>query len=141
MKQIIAPYITKMINLGYETNTFPDCMKVTNIKALHKKNNVEDISNYRPISILPTLSKIFERAATDQLVSYLEINNLINRNQHAYRKGHSTQTCLVELANILYENMEKKKYSGVASLDLSKAYDSISHSLTPTSQVSTARLR
>ena len=128
-KQIIAPYITKMINLGYETNTFPDCMKVTNIKALHKKNNVEDISNYRPISILPTLSKIFERAATDQLVSYLEINNLINRNQHAYRKGHSTQTCLVELTNILYENMEKKKYSGVASLDLSKAYDSISHSL------------
>jgi hypothetical protein len=128
-KQTITPYITKMINIGYETNTFPDSMKVTNIKALHKKNNIDDISNYRPISILPTLSKIFERAATDQLVTYLEKNNLINRNQHAYRKGHSTQTCLVELTNLLYMNMERRRYSGIASLDLSKAYDSISHSL------------
>ena len=128
-KQTIAPWITKMINLGYSTKTFPDSMKIANIKPIHKKKNTDDISNYRPISILPTLSKIFERAATDQIVTYLESNNLINRNQHAYRKGHSTQTCLVEITNLLYEHMDHGKYTGIASLDLSKAYDSISHSL------------
>ena len=120
---------TKMINLGYQIKTFPDCMKVANIKPLHKKKSTDDITNYRPISILPTLSKLFERAPTDQIVSYLESNNLISRNQHAYRKGHSTQTCLVELTNLLYEHMDKGMYSGIASLDLSKAYDSISHTL------------
>ena len=128
-KEEISPWLTKMINLGYQIKTFPDCMKVANIKPLHKKKSTDDITNYRPISILPTLSKVFERAATDQIVSYLESNNLISRNQHAYRKGHSTQTCLVELTNLLYEHMDKGMYSGIASLDLSKAYDSISHTL------------
>lgn len=128
-KKTITPWITKIINLGYEVQCFPDCMKVTNIKPLHKKDDTDKISNYRPISILPTLSKIFERSATDQLVSYLEQKNLINPNQHAYRKGHSTQTCLVELANLLYANNDNRKYTGIASLDLSKAYDSISHTL------------
>ena len=128
-KSEITPWLTKIINLGYQNKSFPDCMKIANIKPLHKKNCTEETSNYRPISILPTLSKVLERAATDQIVGYLERNKLISRNQHAYRKGHSTQTCLVELTNLLYEYMDKGKYSGVASLDLSKAYDSIKHSL------------
>ena len=98
-KEGISPWLTKIINLGYHVKRFPHSMKVANIKPLHKKKSTDDISNYRPISILPTLSKVFERAATDQIVTYLESNNLINRNQHAYRKGHSTQTCLVELTN------------------------------------------
>ena len=72
---------------------------------------------------------IFERSCVDQLVRYLELNDLISKSQHAYRKGHSTQTCLVEIANELYENMDKNLYTGIAKLDLSKAYDSISHSL------------
>ena len=129
IKTTISPILTKIINKSYETKTFPNCMKQAVIKAIHKKESPDDISNYRPISILPTLSKIFERAAVDQLVYYLEENKLLCRNQHAYRLLHSTVTCLVELCNYIYRLLDNKSCTAVASLDLSKAFDSINHQL------------
>ena len=104
-------------------------MKKAVIKAIHKKDSTMDISNYRPISILPTLSKVFERAAVDQLVAYLEGNNLLSTCQHAYRKRHSTVSCLVEVVNHIHQMIDKKRYTAIASLDLSNAFDSISHKL------------
>ena len=77
---------------------------------------------------MPVISKIFERAAVDQIVNYLETNKLISRNQHAYRKGHSTVTSLAEVTNYVYKAMDKGYIVGMASLDLSKALDSICHS-------------
>ena len=128
-KFIISPYLTKIINIGYKARIFPDCMKTTIIKALHKKKSTDDIANYRPISILPTLSKVFERSATDQMITFLESNNKISKNQHAYRSKHSTQTCLVEVINHIYKLLDQKRHCAIASLDLSKAFDSISHTL------------
>lgn len=128
-KTTISPILTKIINKGYLLNTFPDCMKRAVIKPIHKKESTDDISNYRPISILPILSKVFERAAVDQLVEYLETNKLLCKNQHAYRKKHSTVTCLVEVLNYVYALVDKGRRAAIASLDLSKAFDSISHKL------------
>lgn len=128
-KEVISPILVKIINLGYQQATFPDCMKTATIKALHKKDDPDKITNYRPISILPTLSKVYERAATDQLVEHLEKNNLLSKHQHAYRKGHSTNTCLVEVTNYMYKLIDQKKHAAIISLDLSKAFDSISHQL------------
>ena len=128
-KTTISPYIAEIINIGYEKAIFPDSMKTAIIKPIHKKNDPDDITNYRPISILPTLSKVFERAATDQMVEHLEKNKILNHNQHAYRKGHSTKTCLAEVLNYLYKLVDKKLYAAIVSLDLSKAFDSISHEL------------
>ena len=128
-KPTLAPVLTKLVNLSYELNTFPNCMKIAAIKALHKKDDKNDFANYRPISILPTMSKVFERSATQQLVEYLEKNNIIKESQHAYRKGHSTITCLYEVVNHLYQIIDQKKIAAVISLDLSKAFDSVNHSL------------
>ena len=128
-KDVISPILAEIINLGYQTSTFPDCMKKATIRALHKKDDPDKISNYRPISILSTLSKVFERTATDQFVEHLEKNNLLSKHQHAYRKGHSTSTCLVEVTNYLYKLVDQKKYVAIISLDLSKAFDSINHTL------------
>ena len=128
-KQIIAPIITNIINIGYKTSSFPDCMKVTIIKPIHKKDSTDDIANYRPISILPTLSKIFERSASDQMLNFLESQKKISNSQHAYRKKHSTTTCLVEVLNRIYKFLDMKMWVAIVSLDLSKAFDSISHSL------------
>ena len=128
-KTTLAPILSKLINLSYRTNTFPTSMKIAKIKAIHKKDDYNDFSNYRPISILPTISKIFERSATNQLIKYLEEHNLLNSNQHAYRKAHSTVTCLFQVTNYLYTLFDDKKTSAVISLDLSKAFDSINHNL------------
>ena len=127
-KHTIAGPLTKLVNLSYKRSTFPKSMKVAVIKALHKKNCTEDISNYRPLSILSVLSKIFERSATDQIVKYLEENGLLNSTQHAYRRKHSTTTCLMEAIDYINEQRDKGKIVGLASLDLSKAFDSINHS-------------
>ena len=128
-KTTITPILTKIINKCYKLNTFPECMKKAIIIPIYKKENPDEISNYRPISILPILSKIFERSAVDQMVEYLEKNNLISPNQHAYRKLHSTVTCLTEVINHVHNLLENKKHTAIASLDLSKAFDSINHKL------------
>ena len=107
--ETLSPILAEIINLGYQTSIFPDCMKTATIKALHKKEDTDLISNYRPISILPTLSKVLERAATDQIVEHLEKNKLLSRHQHAYQRGHSTQTCLIEVTNYLYKLIDQKK--------------------------------
>ena len=128
-KIVLVPIVTKLLNLSYETFTFPNCLKHARIKPLYKSEDINEPKNYRPISILPTLSKIFERAATNQITKYLEQNNLITHNQHAYRQKHSTQTCLIEVVNHLYELLDRKRIPAVISLDLSKAFDSINHDL------------
>ena len=125
----ISPYLCSIINLGYKINEFPSSMKKATITALHKKKDVNLISNYRPISILPAISKIIEKSATNQLVRYLEGNNILSTNQHAYRNRHSTVTCLAEVVDLLYKLWDDQKYAAIISLDLSKAFDSISHQL------------
>ena len=125
----ISPYLCSIINLGYKIHEFPSNMKKATITALHKKKDVNLISNYRPISILPAISKVIEKSATNQLVQYLEENNILSANQHAYRNRHSTVTCLAEVVDYLYQLWDDKKYAAIISLDLSKAFDSISHQL------------
>ena len=128
-KTVIVPILTKIINLGYTTNTFPNSMKKAAIKPLHKKEDSNIISNYRPISILPCLSKIFERSAANQLVNYLEGQNLINSSQHAYRKNHGTKTCLFQVVEYVQKLLDEKKLVALISLDLSKAFDAINHQM------------
>ena len=123
---IIVPILTSIINLSYELNQFPDQLKSASVKPIHKKNCHNDPANYRPISILPILSKVFERSAVNQLVKYLE-NGILSANQHAYRRFHSTVTSLAELTNKIYSGLDEGMIVGLASMDLSKAFDSISH--------------
>ena len=128
-KHVIAPIMTKIINLGYDTNCFPNSMKEAVIKPLHKKEDTNIISNYRPISILPCLSKIFEKSAANQLTKYLENQNLISACQHAYRKQHGTTTCLFQIINYVQKLLDDKKLVAIVSLDLSKAFDAINHEM------------
>ena len=127
-KFIIAPVLTKIINLGYKKNIFPDELKIAVVKAIHKKECHNNPANYRPISILSVISKVFERSAVDQLVKHFETHNLLSGCQHAYRKRHSTVTCLAEITNNIYESLDKGQIVGLASTDLSKAFDAICHS-------------
>ena len=128
-KSIITPYITKIINISFETNTFPDILKKAIIKPIFKNDDKNDISNYRPISILPVLSKIFERVTLNQLTQYFEKHELLTGFQHAYRKFHGTVTCLFELLNEIYQLIDNKNKVAIVSLDLSKAFDTINHQL------------
>lgn len=125
----ITPSITKLVNLSYETKTFPNKMKEAVVRPIYKKEDKEKPEYYRPVSILPVLSKVFERSATNQLMTYLEENKLLSETQHAYRKGHSTITCLADLVDEIRKRRDQNETVGIIGMDLSKAFDSINHNI------------
>ena len=128
--EVIKEDLRDLINLSYSTNTFPKALKHAWIRAIFKnKGNKNEPEYYRPISILPVISKLFERSATKQLVKYLETNNELYEGQHAYRRCHSTTTCLVEITEAIHREVDNGGVMGIASMDLSKAFDSVSHGL------------
>ena len=122
-------YITIIINTSIVTYTFPDSWKLPHVIPLFKGGDEDDISNYRPISLLPVLSKILERIIADQLMIYLESNKLLSNTQHGFRPKLSTETALLKVSDAIYSNIENKKISLLLLLDLSKAFDSVNHNI------------
>lgn len=126
---VIIDDLKNMVNLSYETRTFPAQLKIARVKALHKKGETNNPAQYRPVSILTIISKVFERSAVEQLVDYYNSLNLLNPRQHAYRKYHSTTTSLFELIETTKKHIDDENFVAIASLDLSKAFDSLAHNL------------
>ena len=130
LKTTISKDITNLINASFKTSVFPDILKHAIITPIYKDKGSHNSSEfYRPISILPVISKVFERAATNQIVGFLEENNLLFSGQHAYRKSHSTTTALIESTNYIYRQLDNKNHVGLVATDLSKAFDTLSHDL------------
>ena len=89
----------------------------------------ENVSNYRPISLLPILSKIVEKVVSHQLLDFLFKNNLWSNSQHGFRPNLSTETALFKVTDAIYKNMDNKMISLLTLCDLSKAFESVSHSI------------
>ena len=129
LKLTIVPYLTRIINKAYDLHIFPEQLKKAIITPIFKEGNIDEISNYRPISVLTIICKIFERSASNQMAKYFLDKQKINPHQHAYQPAHSTTTCLAEILNEIYSLLDKNQYVALAKLDLSKAFDSINHNL------------
>ena len=93
----VVPAITHILNLSINEKKFPTTWKKSKIIPLHKKDDPLDPKNYRPVAIVPIISKILERAIFNQIGSYLDSNNLLHPNHHAYRPGHNTTTALIQM--------------------------------------------
>ena len=96
-------------------------------KSLFKYDDKNNTDNHRPISVLPALSKLLEKAVHNQLSQYLEENNLLNIFQFGYREKRSTQLATTLLVDEIREAAEKSQLIGTLFLDLSKAFDTINH--------------
>ena len=125
----ILPYITCMVNTSIVTGSFPAAWKHAIVIPLHKKGDTDDVSNYRPISLLPVISKIIEKIIATQLTHYLESNFLLSSTQHGFRPRLSTETALLHVSKHIYEAVEKKEVCLLTLCDLSKAFDSVSHDI------------
>ena len=125
---IVAP-LTIIINQMFQVGKFPDLLKISKVLPIYKKDDDSLFSNYRPISLLPSVSKIFERAIMIQLTEYLEDNKLIHSNQYGFRKFHSTEYAALHLADYLNYEMDSRRTPVTIHLDLSKAFDCLSHSI------------
>ena len=99
------------------------------VSPLYKKNDKLEVINYRPISVLTTISKVFEKCVHKQLLQYLIDNNLIYDYQSGFRPHHSTDTCLTYLADTIKASISKGNLVRMMLLDVQKAFDSVDHSI------------
>lgn len=121
--------ITNLINQAFHENTFPDLLKIAKVSPIYKKGNPELVDNYRPISLLPSISKIFESIIHEQLFNYFTLNQLFYENQYGFRKGHSTEHATSELIDRLLQFLEDDDIPFSIFMDLSKAFDTLNHNI------------
>lgn len=125
---ILKSPLCNLFNTALEEGIFPHDLKYANVSPLFKKDDRTNKENYRPISILPCISKIFERIMFQQISFY--ITSIVSPYLCGFRKGYNTQHALLRLLDKLNRNLDKKHSVGLFFMDLSKAFDSIPHDLT-----------
>ena len=119
--------ISIAFNQTIHTGICPDRLKIANVIRVFKKGNNSFFENYRPISLLPSISKIFENIFCNQLYDYFHTNNLFYNNQYGFRKMHSTEHASLELIDRIQQQLDTKADPFAIFLDLSKAFYTIDH--------------
>ena len=104
-------------------------MKIAKVIPIFKSQEKSQFSNYRPISLLPIFSKILEKLVHNRLYDFCNKFNLITPSQYGFRKNFSTEHAVIEFQNIIIECLKNKTYAVGIFMDLSKAFDSISHEI------------
>ena len=131
--KVIAPAkikpLTLLINQVLNTGTFPDKLKIAKVIPIFKKGDPSLFENYRPISLLPAISKVLEKIIALQLSSYFEKNKLLFDNQYGFRPKHSTEHAALELIDRIINKMDTNEIPLNIFLDLSKAFDTIDHTI------------
>ena len=125
----LAEPVTELCNLSILQSKFPDGCKQAKLKPLFKKGSKDDPKNYRPISLLPQLSKIIEKTIHNQVQKYLDEKKILYRYQSGFRAHHSTDTCLSYLNDKILKGFEAKMFTSMILIDLQKAFDTIDHEI------------
>ena len=125
---VLTP-VTNIINSSLLSSTYPDSWKLAEVVPIPKEGNHEIASNNRPISLLPILSKVCEKVALNQLTEYLNKYNLLSPCQSGNKRNHSTETINIDTTDRILKSMDQKKLTALILIDLSKAFDSIDHSI------------
>lgn len=98
-------FISDCINQSFSQGVFPDCLKTAKVSPIFKGGSRDDVANYRPISVLPSLNKIFEQAISSRLFSFLDHTKFLNRSQFGFRGSSNTAIAVTELMNYIYGDM------------------------------------
>ena len=125
----ITLVLTNLFNESFSHGIFPDILKVAAVTPIFKGGSKLEVSNYRPVSVLPIISKIFEKLMQTRLVSYLEKNKIIYENQFGFQKNKSTSLAVLDMYSKIIEAIEQKKYMCNVFLDFAKAFDTVNHDI------------
>ena len=125
----ISDSLTFIFNQALTLSSFPNEWKMARVIPLYKNGQRNIPGNYRPISVLPAISKIMERIMYDQLYNYLTKFELLSDSQFGFRKSHSTATALLDCTNDWYMNLDRKMFNLVVLIDLKKAFDTVDHQI------------
>lgn len=126
---VIAPFLLHIFNFCLTSSTFPKSWKRSRIIPVHKNTRSCELKDFRPISILPSLSKALEMVIKSQISCYLNSHKLLNEFQSGFRYGHSTSSALLKVTDDIYRKLDNKQITFLILLDFSKAFDTVSHSI------------
>jgi len=126
---LLSPIISRLFNFSLDKGTFPACLKGAVVTPVHKAGNKKCIGNYRPISTLPLLSKIFEKVMLQRLNSFIQVNNILCNNQFGFRESSSTSDALLEFFDFANNSLNVKNTLVSVFLDFSKAFDTVNHTI------------
>lgn len=126
----ISPLLMKLYNKCFSEGYFPDELKIAKVIPLYKnKGMIDNIGNYRPISMLSVFSKLFEKLIHKNLSEYFYDNDILTKSQYGFRAGHSTLHALINATDNLYKSIDKNMHTLGIFIDFSKAFDTINHKI------------
>ena len=126
---ILAKPISTLCNLSISQGIFPSACKVAKLKPIFEKGKKTDPSNYRPILLLPSISKIIERVIHDQTNAFLSDEDILYNYQSGFRGNHPTNLCLSFLTDKILKGFDEGLLTGMILIDLQKAFDTIDHEI------------
>ena len=124
---VLAPKVSAVFRLLVRTGIFPKCWKVANITPIPKGSPSPDVTNYRPISITPIFSKVFEHLVSNRLSRFFEQTSLLSKHQFAYRKNLGTTDALLTVTHTLQEALDRGREARCVQLDFTAAFDRVNH--------------
>jgi hypothetical protein len=127
LTDFIAPILETLFNKAIDEQKYPDPLKITKLIELYKTGDKTNPANYRPISLLPIIAKIFDTIINNQLMKHLLDHNIISPTQYAFRPNSSTTLAIQTILNNIHKHKNKKQPLLAIYIDLSKAYDTVSH--------------
>ena len=131
--KLALPFIERslafLFNTSIETSQFPDSWKVARVTPIFKDGDKTEKSNYRPISVLLVISRLFEKLVFDQLYQYMKENGLFSPDQSGFLRLHSTLTCLLKNTDDWYSCLDLGRLVGLVFIDLKKAFDTVDHDI------------
>ena len=129
LKKIVIPIMCKLCNASLSSGVFPEIMKLAEVVPLYKGKNPHEECNYRPISLLTTISKILEKVVYSRVYHFLDNIKQIYENQYGFRANHSCEHAVSEVVGKILKNSELNRYTIGLFLDLSKAFDILDHKI------------
>ena len=126
---MLLPPLTYITNLSFTEEVFPHELKIVQVLPLYKNNDPMLFNNYRPISILPFFSKLFERLMYNKLIDFIGKHQLLYQYQFGFRKNHSTFMALAVLLTKIAAALDNSEFAVWIFIDFRKAFDTIEHSI------------
>ena len=127
--EYIASPLSKLMNNCIKNGVFPDSLKIANVIPVFKSGERDVLSNYRPISILPCISKVFEKIISKRLTDYFNTIGIPSKNQFGFQKNSSTFMAIASVMEEISASVDSKTFSIGVFIDLAKAFDTVDHSI------------
>lgn len=127
--EILCHPLKRIFNLSFESGMYPEELKTGRVTPIFKADDPNNITNYRPITLLSCINILFEKLIAKRMLSYIDKYNILTKNQHGFRKNYSTATAVHSATEAIYNALNNNHFALGIFLDIKKAFDSVNHEI------------